>query len=141
MEQAWQPLGKNAGRVVLKFAEIASISEAEVLNGKYLLLRTADLPALEDDTFRVRDLIGCSLFDRDQLVGKVVDIQFPVAPDGRTRLQDAPDLLAVVPDSTPSQDLAPSADADTESVLVPFVRACLVNVDTAAKRIEMKLPA
>ena len=146
LEEAWQPVGKNAGRVVLKLAGIETISEAELLNGRSLLLRATDLPALDEDTFRVRDLVGCSLFDRDRLVGEIVEIQFPVAADGRTRLEDAPDLLAVLPVGPvqpvcgPIHDAAPSAQEDAETVLVPFVRAWLLKVDTGGKRIDMQLP-
>ena len=139
LEQAWQPLGKNAGRVVLKLAQVESISDAEALNGRYLFLRTADLPELEDGTYRVRDLVGCSLFNGSVLVGTISDVQFPVAADGRARLADAADLLAVLPVANLSA-LDPEAQEDVEAVLVPFVRAWLVRVDLPGKRIEMQLP-
>lgn len=148
LEGAWQPVGKNAGRVVLKLAGVESISDAEAFNGRSLLLRVGDLPALDEDTFRVRDLVGCSLFDGEVLVGTVVDVEFPVGADGRTRMADAPDLLAVVPapSDLPAVDLAPAIDAladassDAETVLIPFVRAWLIDVDTTVKRIRMNLP-
>ncbi len=135
LEDAWQPTGKNAGRVVLKLAGVDSISAAEALAGQYLRLRTSELPALEPDTFRVRDLVGCSLFDHERLAGTVVDVQFPIAADGHTRLADAPDLLAVRP-------VHGDAGEETagEPVLIPFVRAWLIEVDLATKRIVMKLP-
>ena len=135
LEHAWQPTGKNAGRVVLKLTGVDSISAAETLAGQYLLMRASDLPALEPDTFRVCDLVGCSVFDHDRLAGTVVDIQFPMAADGRTRLEDAPDLLAVQP-----VDAAGTADTVREPMLIPFVRAWLAEVDLPAKRIAMQLP-
>ena len=131
VEQAWEPTGKNAGRVVLKLAGVDSISDAEALAGQFVLIRSSDLPPLDEDTFRVRDLIGCSLFDGETLTGTVADVQFPIAADGRTRLEDAPDLLAIQP---------AGADDAAEPVLIPFVRAWLVDVDIAAKRILMNLP-
>ncbi len=133
LESAWEPTGRNAGRIVLKLGGVESISDAEALAGQFLLLPVADLPALEDETFRVRDLIGCALYDGDTLAGTVIEVQFPVGPDGRTRLTDAPDLLAV---ARPSDE----GDPDAEPTLVPFVRAWLVNVDLQAKRINMQLP-
>ena len=144
LEAVWQPTGKNAGRVVLKLAGVESISEAEALAGQFLLLRAADLPALEDDTFRVRDLVGCSLYDGDRLAGIVTDVQFPIGADGHTRLTDAPDLLAVEPaantlDAAPNTTTNDLQDAP-EPVLIPFVRAWLVAVDVDAKRIVMNLP-
>ncbi len=133
VEGAWEPTGRNAGRIVIKLAGVDSISAAEVLAGQFLLLRSADLPALAPDTFRVRDLIGCSLFDGATRCGAVVDVQFPIGADGRTRLEDAPDLLAVTP-------AVPEEGEDGEPVLIPFVRAWLVGVDLEARRIDMHLP-
>ena len=135
LEESWQPTGRNAGRIVLKLSGVSSISDAEALARQFLFLRTADLPPLDEDTFRVRDLVGCALFDRERPVGTVVDVQFPVGPDGRTRLQDAPDLLAVAPVGAAATD-----EAGEEPVLVPFVRAWLEAVDLPGKRIVMQLP-
>lgn len=133
LESAWQPTGRNAGRLVLKLAGTDSITAAETIAGKHLFLRVEELPALEEGTYRVRDLTGCALFDGDVLVGTVLDLQFPVGPDGRTRLDDAPDLLVVQP-------LGALADPESETVLVPFVRAWLLEVDLPAKRLRMQLP-
>ncbi len=137
LEGAWQPTGRNAGRVVLKLRGTDSISAADALAGQFLLLPLSALPPLGADTFRVRDLVGCALYDGDQLTGTVVDVQFPVAADGRTRLPDAPDLLAVEP-VPPAEAVA--AATLPEPVLVPFVQAWLTDVDLAAKRISMRLP-
>lgn len=149
LEAAWQPTGRNAGRLVLKLRGTDSITGAEALAGQYLLLREDDLPALEEGTYRVRDLVGCTLYDDDLPVGLVIDLQFPVAPDGRTRLDDAPDLLLVAPSSpdaaTHDQAAAaaadPNASSGPEPVLVPFVRAWLLEVDLPGKRLRMRLPA
>ena len=142
LEAAWQPTGRNAGRLVLQLGGIGSISEAEAFLGKFLLLSATDLPALEKDTYRVRDLIGCTLLDSDQPVGTVTDLQFPISSDGR-RLVDAPDLLVVQPlaqadtGAHPAQQLAKQAP---EPVLVPFVLAWLLEVDLSGRRLRMQLP-
>lgn len=152
LQDAWQPTGRNAGRIVLKLSGIDSISAAEALAGQFVLLPIADLPALDEDTFRVRDLVGCALYDGEHLAGTVVDVQFPVGPDGRTRLTDAPDLLAIEPApkasdpaATAEQEQERTANASTaddraETVLIPFVRAWLIAVDLPGKRITMNLP-
>ena len=147
VESCWQPTGRNAGRLVLKLRGTDSINAAEALAGQYLFLRTSDLPALEDGTYRVRDLVGCSLLDGDILAGTVIDLQFPVAPDGRSRLNDAPDLLVVQP-VAPSETIGSVAatpsiklNEPVEPVLIPFVQAWLVKVDLPGKRIRMHLPA
>ena len=167
LHNAWQPSGRNAGRVVLKLDGTDSISAAEALAGKFLLLPTSALPPLDPGSFRVRDLIGCALYDRDRCAGTVIDVQFPVAADGRTRLEDAPDLLVVelpgivaslgivespvasksqaatAASAGPASDVLAAAtplEKETEPVLVPFVQAWLLAVDIAAKRILMQLP-
>ena len=140
IESCWQPTGRNAGRLVLKLRGTDSIDAAEVLAGQYLFLRTSDLPALEDGTYRVRDLVGCSLLDGDLLAGTVIDLQFPVAPDGRSRLNDAPDLLVVQPVAPSETPDWAAATPSIEPVLIPFVQAWLLEVDLPGKRIRMHLP-
>lgn len=133
IEEHWFPTGRNAGRIVLKLAGCDTISDAEKLAGQQAFVRRSDLPPLETDTFLIGDLMDCILYDREQRVGKVVDVQFATTPDGRTRLEDAAPLLAVELD-------AASSEAAEEPVLIPFVKAWLDSVDIAAKRIVMTLP-
>ncbi len=155
LESAWQPAGRNAGRFVLKLKGTDSITAAEAIAGHHLFMRVEDLPTLEEGTYRVRDLVGCSLFDcsllnADALLGTVLDLQFPVAADGRTRLQDAPDLLVVQPlppilpplvdPVEPGMTSTLKADRELEPVLVPFVRDWLVEVDLPGKRLRMRIP-
>jgi 16S rRNA processing protein RimM len=135
IEEHWFPTGKNAGRIVLKLSGCDSISDAETLASKQLLIAADQLPTLDPDTFFVGDLVGCTLYNADIPVGTVVDVEFATGPDGRTRLEDAAPLLAVeLPRPTP-----PPAEAP-EPVLIPFVLAWLESVDIAARRITMHLP-
>lgn len=139
VQSAWQPTGRNAGRLVLKLTGTDSITAAEAIAGRHLFLRVNELPALEEGSYRVRDLTGCALFNNDMLVGTVLDLQFPVGPDGRTRLEDAPDLLVVQPLADPAKPPLPGTEP--EPVLVPFVRAWLLAVDLPAKRLRMAIPS
>jgi 16S rRNA processing protein RimM len=127
LEGHWLPTGKNAGRIVLKFSGCDSISDAEALRGQKVLIPAGDLPKLDADTFFVRDLLGCSVWDGEREVGVVQDIEFATTPDGRTRLEDAAPLISVQPE-------------EGEPLLIPFVRAWLETVDLAGKRIVMHLP-
>lgn len=135
LEDCWRPQGRNAGRVVLKLGGVDSISAAEALAEQQLFVPEATLPALDADTFLVRDLLGCSLYDGETLLGAIVDLQFPVAPDGRTRLPDAADLLVVE-----RQNAGPENDSPAEPILVPFVKSWLEAADLPGKRIIMHLP-
>ena len=133
LEEHFFPTGKNAGRIVIKLSGCDSINSAEVLAGQQLLVPATAMPVLDADTFFVGDLLGCTLFDGDQPIGTVVDLQYATAPDGRTRLEDAAPLLAITPISTTPTE-------DPEPTLIPFVRAWLDNVDLPNKRIQMHLP-
>ncbi len=132
LEDCWRPQGRNAGRLVLKLAGVDSISAAEAIEARGVYLLESELPALAPDTFLVRDLVGCTLYDGEQRLGVVTDLQFPVASDGRTRLPDAMDLLVLQPEALPE---------DAEPILIPFVKAWLSAVDLPGKRIVMQLPS
>ena len=141
IETHWFPTGKNAGRVVLKLSGCDSISAAEALAGKQLLIPAGDLPTLDPDTFFVGDLVGCTVYNAATPIGTIVDIEFATAPDGRTRLEDAAPLLAVqLTLPTPSTAEAPEPLDPPEPVLIPFVRAWLDSVDIPARRVTMHLP-
>ena len=132
LESAWMPTGRNAGRVVVKLPGCDSIHDAEKRAGARLMLPAGERPALDADTFYISDLVGCRLYDRDTLAGVVVDVEFAMSPDGRTRLEDAPPLLCVSPSAS---------DGDQpDVVLVPFARDQVKTVDLEARRIVMELP-
>jgi 16S rRNA processing protein RimM len=135
IEEHWFPTGKNAGRIVLKLSGCDSISDAEALAGKQLLIAAGQLPTLDPDTFFVGDLVGCVVYNADISIGTIVDVEFATGPDGHTRLEDVAPLLAVeliLPTPPPAEI--------PEPVLIPFVRAWLESVDIAGRRITMHLP-
>lgn len=123
----WLPVGKNDGRVVLKFAGIDTISDAETVAGLDAVIPREERLALEDESVYISELIGCTVYDGAQEIGVVGDVQFAMTADGGRRLDDAAPLLAVT-------------SVQGDEILIPFAKAFLVNVDTEAKRIEMTLP-
>jgi 16S rRNA processing protein RimM len=123
----WLPVGRNAGRIVLGFAGVESIEQAENLASEEVVVPVRERVPLEAGAAYISDLIGCSVYDRDSLVGVVEDVQFPTTPDGTRRLEEAAALLAVI-------------SAEGDEVLVPFASAFVVEIDTAAKAIRMALP-
>jgi 16S rRNA processing protein RimM len=82
---------------------------------------------LDSDATYISDLIGCTVYDRDQPLGTVASVDFPTTPDGARRLEDAAPLLAIT---------SPNGD----EILVPFARTFLIALDPAAKSIRMALP-
>ena len=92
-----------------------------------ILVPLAERMPLPAGAAYISDLIGCTVYDRDQPLGVVSSVQFPTSPDGLRRLEEAAPLLAVkLPEG--------------EEVLVPFASALLLGVDLAAKSIRMTLP-
>jgi 16S rRNA processing protein RimM len=144
IESQWSPTGRNAGRIVLKFASVDSISAAELLAGRELLVLASDLPPLEPDTWFVRDLVGCQLFDGATLIGEITGVEYPMAADGRTRLSDAAPLLEVtgMPDARSNPEgSATDTPSHAEPALIPFIKNWLDSVDLGRKRLVMHLPA
>lgn len=102
--------------LILKFSGIGSIPDAETLIGAELQVPRGERGKLEEGWTFVSDLIECTVFDGDQEIGKVKDIQFGAG--------EAP-LLVV---------------AGTKDYEVPYAEAYLKDVDLEKKRIVMALP-
>jgi len=113
VEEFWP----HKGYLVLKFAGVDSISDAETLKGCELQVPREQRAQLEAGWTYVSDLIGCTLFDGDREIGQVRDVQFGAG--------EAP-LLVVQAGSTLHE--------------IPYAEAYLRGVDAAAKRIRMVLP-
>jgi 16S rRNA processing protein RimM len=103
--------------LVLKFASIDSISDAEVLVGSELQVPLSERAELEPGVAYVSDLVGCALWDRGREIGVVSDVRFGAG--------EAP-LLVI--------------GSGKQEVEIPYAQAFLLRVDLEAKRIEMNLP-
>jgi 16S rRNA processing protein RimM len=123
---AWMPNGRNRGRIVVHFAGVASISEAELLSGLAVMIPRSSRPEPEEGAEYVEDLVGCQVYDGDTLVGTLDAIEFSTDPDGK-RLVDAAPLLSVV-------------TAQGDEILIPYVQQFLESVSTEAREIRMRLP-
>src|SRR5258708_33421540 len=63
----------HKGMVVLKFAGVDSISDAETLVGSEIQIPRSERAALGSDEFYVSDLIGCTVTDSGREIGRVED--------------------------------------------------------------------
>ena len=110
----------HKGMVVLKFAGVDSISDAETLVGSEIQIPRSERAALGSDEFYVSDLIGCTVTDSGREIGRVVgrvrDVQFGSG--------EAP-LLVI---------------EGEKEYLVPFAAAYIEKIALEQKRLEMKLP-
>ena len=123
----WLPLGKNQGRIVLKFAGIDSISDAEKLAGLEVIVPREERLPLDEEANYISDLVGCTVYDGAIPVGVIEDVQFATTPDGLRRLEETAPMLVVI-------------SAGGDELLIPFAKDFVVAVDVAGKRVEMVLP-
>jgi 16S rRNA processing protein RimM len=118
IEDAWP----HKDWLVLKFAGVDSISDAEALVGSELQVPRSERAALESGTAYVSDLVGCAVLDcrrdnRGREIGVVKDVRFGAG--------EAP-LLVVGAGKTEYE--------------IPYAQEFLKQVDLEHKRIEMNLP-
>lgn len=113
IEDAWP----HQDLLVLKFAGINSISDAELLLRSELQVPQSERAELKTGAAYVSDLVGCMLSDRDREIGVVSDVRFGAG--------EAPLLIIG------------SGKSELE---IPYAQEFLVRVDIEHKRIEMNLP-
>jgi 16S rRNA processing protein RimM len=106
----------HKGMVVLKFAGVDSISDAEMLVGSEIQIPRSERATLGGDEFYVSDLIGCTVTDSGKEIGRIKDVQFGSG--------EAP-LLVI---------------EGEKEYLVPFAAAYIEKIALEQKRLEMKLP-
>src|SRR5438270_4326998 len=104
--------------VVLKFAGVASISDAESLIGSEIQVPREQRAEVEAGAAYVSDLVGCEVFDHGRAIGSVKDVQFGAG--------EAP-LLQIFKGS--------------KEILIPFAQEFIAGIDIEGKRVDMKLPA
>ncbi|MBZ5682603.1 MAG: ribosome maturation factor RimM [Acidobacteriia bacterium] len=104
--------------LVLKFAGVDSISDAEPLVRCELQVPRSQRASLEPGWSYVSDLAGCTVLDHGREIGHIEDVQFGAG--------EAP--LLIVSDGTGTR------------FDVPFAEAYLEGVDLAQKRVRMSLP-
>ena len=111
-------------RLVLKFAGIDSISDAEALLGCELQIPAAERASLEEGSAYVADLVGCEVVvsgaavgEGSRSIGTVADVQFGAG--------EAP--LLVIREGK-------------RELLIPLASEYIRRMDVAVKRIEMQLP-
>ena len=112
-------LWPHKGLIVLKFAGVDSMSDAEVLIGSELQVPVTDRAKLERGWTYVSDLIGCTVADGGKKVGRIEDVQFGAG--------EAPLLIV-------------TSDAGGKRFDVPFAEAYLESVDVEQRQVRMNLP-
>jgi 16S rRNA processing protein RimM len=113
VEELWP----HKNRLVLKFAGVDSISDAETLVGSELQVARGERAQLEPGWTYVSDLVGCVVFDHDREIGRVSDVRFGAG--------EAPLLIV---------------KAGSKEHEIPYAEAYLQSADLGRKEIRMLLP-
>ena len=113
IEELWP----HKGMLVLKFAGVDSISEAEALVGCELQVQSSQRSTLQSGWNYVSDLVGCVVLDQGRDIGRIEDVQFGAGEAPLLMVRDASRLFEV-----------------------PFAQAYLDGVDVERKQVRMKLP-
>jgi len=113
IEELWP----HKGDLVLKFAGVDSMSDAETLIGCELQVPSSERARLEPGWNYVSDLIGWTVFDAGRQIGKIEDVQFGTG--------EAPLLIV---------------GAGSKRCEIPYAEAYLKSVDLEHKQIRMHLP-
>jgi 16S rRNA processing protein RimM len=114
VEEVWP----HKGQLILKFAGVDSIGEAETLLRCELQVPESERAELEPGWNYISDLQGCTVFDGDRQIGRVEGVQFGTG--------EAPLLM-----------VRGKAKAPYE---IPFAEAYLEGVDLGQKEVRMRLP-
>ena len=113
IEEFWP----HKGDLVLKFAGVDSISDAETLIGCELQVPRSERARLDPGWNYVSDLIGCAVFDAGREIGKLEDVQFGTG--------EAPLLIV---------------GTGNKRCEIPYAEAYVKSVDLEHKKIHMLLP-
>jgi 16S rRNA processing protein RimM len=108
----------HKGGVVLKFAGVDTISQAEELIGREIQIPIEERAALEDGSVYLSDLAGCVVTDHGREIGNIKDVTFGAG--------EAP-LLVIQSNGG-------------KEYLVPFVWEYIARLAPEEKRLEMNLP-
>jgi 16S rRNA processing protein RimM len=122
LELELQEYWLHKGQVVLKFAGVDSISDAEELVGCEIQIPGSERAELESGALYVNDLIGCTVWDAGREIGRIEEVQFGSG--------EAP-LLVV----------KGSVAQGNKEYLLPFAAGYIEKIELGQKRVSMKLPA
>ena len=103
--------------IIVKFAEIDSIDEAQTFKNSILTADRDMLGELPEGVYYIADLIGCEVFD-----------------ENNNKLGEISDVF-----NTGAQDIYAVSRPQNKDLLIPVIDETIINVDIKNKRIDVKL--
>jgi 16S rRNA processing protein RimM len=107
----------HKGMLILKFAGVDTMNDGETLLKSEIQVPFSERKELEEGTWYVSDLVGCSVTDNGREIGAVADVEFGAG--------EAP-LLVV--------------RQGKQEHMIPLTEAFTKRVDISGKKIELQLP-
>ena len=103
--------------IIVKFAEINSIDDAETYKNSVLTADRDMLGELPEGVYYIADLIGCEVFD-----------------ENNNKLGEISDVF-----NTGANDIYAVSRPQNKDLLIPVIDETIVNVDIKNKRVDVKL--
>ena len=103
--------------IIVKFAEIDSIDEAQTFKNSILTADRDMLGELPEGVYYIADLIGCEVFD-----------------ENNNKLGEISDVF-----NTGAKDIYSVSRPQNKDLLIPVIDETIINVDIKNKRIDVKL--
>ncbi len=103
--------------IIVKFAEIDSIDEAQTFKNSILTADRDMLGELPEGVYYIADLIGCEVFD-----------------ENNNKLGEISDVF-----NTGAKDIYAVSRPQNKDLLIPVIDETIINVDIKNKRIDVKL--
>jgi 16S rRNA processing protein RimM len=127
----------HKGQAVFHFAGVTSISSADELRGRDVLLPFEDRVKLPNGMYFVSDLVGCTVFEHNGTD--------PAVASSPCSLAEAPSVLGQVTAVAflgEAQAGAPLLHVQTPrgELLIPLAEDICFRIDTVARRIDVRLP-
>lgn len=108
-EYSISKVGYNKNQVIIKFKEINTVEEAEILRNSYILVDRDSLEPLPEGVYYIADLIGLDVYtEAQEYLGKVDDIFSTGSND-----------VYVVKDEFGKQRLLPGIDEVLKEIDIP----------------------
>ncbi len=108
----------NASKALIAFEEVEDIDSAKALKGLELYLPLEFLPALDENSFYMHEIVGFDLINTadQKVVGSITSL-----------LEAGPQVILQV-------------DCEGVEILIPYQKELLVRVDRKAQGLELNIP-
>jgi len=103
--------------VILKIKGIDTIEQAELLKNYTIKVLREEALELSEDEFYISDIIGLSVYEKEEFIGELKDV-----------IQTAANDVYII------------KRENKRDLLLPVIKSCILKVDIDGKRIEVSIP-